>query len=168
MGDYHSAETTFQLLCQVAGRAGRAEDKGIVFIQTYNPRHYSIVYAADNDYFSFYNQEIAYRKELNYPPFTNIFSVLFEGEDESLIIQRLNDLLYIMLRYNKDKQFEHLGPVPAVISKINNKYRWRLTVKGKDETRLKNYVLYCLNILKQSKGTNNISINLSLNSSYSL
>lgn len=166
VGDYRSAETTFQLVSQVAGRAGRAEKKGKVFIQTYSPEHYSIQYAAKNDYTGFYNEEIEYRKSMIYPPFTNIFVIMFVGENEGHIRQCISDLLYVMRHYNKKNMFTHLGPSPAVISKINNNYRWQLMVKCENEEKLRNYVLFCIDKLKQNINLNNISIHLNLNPNY--
>lgn len=166
VGDYKSAETTYQLVSQVAGRAGRADKEGRVYIQTYSPEHYSIQFAAKNDYIGFYNQEILYRKSMVYPPFTNIFVVMFVGKNEGYLQQCLFDLLYIMRYYNRNNLFSHLGPTPAVISKINNNYRWQLMVKCEDEDKLRNYVLFCLDKLKKNINLNNININLNLNPNF--
>lgn len=166
-GDYRSAETTFQLLTQVSGRAGRARDKGRVFIQTYNPTHYSIVFASQNNYNEFYEHEIALRKEMLYPPFSNIFFIMFTGEDERKVISKLYKLLDIMFFYNsKKKQFELLGPAPAFISKIKKNYRWRVIVKGIDENKLKNFVIYCIDKLKEKEEITGININITMNPSY--
>ena len=166
VGDYKSAETTYQLVSQVAGRAGRADKEGRVYIQTYSPEHYSIQFAAKNDYIGFYNQEINYRKSMVYPPFTNIFVIMFTGKNEGYLRQCLGDLLYIMKHYNKNNMFSHLGPTPAVISKINNNYRWQLMVKCENEDKLRNYVLFCLNKLQQNINLNNINIHLNLNPNF--
>ena len=166
VGDYKSAETTYQLVSQVAGRAGRADKEGRVYIQTYSPEHYSIQFAAKNDYIGFYNQEINYRKSMVYPPFTNIFVIMFTGKNEGYLRQSLGDLLYIMKHYNKNNMFSHLGPTPAVISKINNNYRWQLMVKCENEDKLRNYVLFCLNKLQQNINLNNINIHLNLNPNF--
>lgn len=168
INDYHSAETTFQLVTQVAGRAGRAGKKGTAYVQTYNPDHYSLVCAANNDYIKFYNEEIKFRKKLNYPPFGNIFVVLFSGSDLAEIRQYLSELSYLMTRYNKNDQFEHSGPMPAVISKINNSHRWQIIVKSENEEKIKNYVLFCLNKLKSVRNLDKINIGLYLNPNYSL
>lgn len=167
INDYHSSETTYQLVTQVAGRAGRADKTGTAYVQTYNPNHYSLVCAATNDYTKFYNEEILHRQKLKYPPFGNIFVILFTGEDINLIRQYLSELSYIMNRYNKKNQFEHMGPIPAVISKINNKFRWQIIVKAENEEKIKNYVLFCLNKLKMNRNLDKISIGLYLNPNYS-
>ncbi len=166
LGDYKSGEITYQLVSQVAGRSGRAEKKGRVIIQTYSPDNYSIRYAARNDYKGFYAQEIAYRRQMIYPPFTNLFNVLLTGEDEEHVKKCMSGLVYIMDHYNKNNMFTLMGPTPAVISKINNNYRWQVTVKCADEEKLRNYVLFCLDKLKEKTDTKNINIHLNLNPSY--
>jgi len=165
-GDFKCAENTFQMLTQVSGRAGRSSVKGKVFIQTYNPEHYSIEFAKNNDYLSFYEYEISVRKQMMYPPFTNIFFVMFTGGDEKKIIKALYRLLDIMLKFNKNNQFEHIGPAPAVISKIKNQYRWKIIAKGVIERNLKNYVLYCLDRLRECQDLSGININITLNPVY--
>jgi primosomal protein N' (replication factor Y) len=136
-GDFRSGETTFQLLTQVAGRAGRAHTPGKVFIQTYNPDHYSIVFAKAQNYEAFYRHEIALRRQMVYPPFSFIFSVLFSGASEKQIIILLHKLAEIL----KADAFELLGPAPAQIFKIKNRYRWKLLIKGLAENSLKNHVV---------------------------
>ena len=167
-GDYNSSENTFQLVTQVAGRAGRADVSGKVIIQTYNPENYCIQYAAKNDYIDFYNEEIEYRRQLKYPPFGNFFVVLFTGVDYNLVVRLLEELHFIMEHYNKNNQFTLLGPMPATISKINNKYRYQIVVKSTEETKLKNYVLYCLNKLKTRQKLDKINIGLYLNPNHSV
>lgn len=163
-GDFRSAETTYQLLTQVSGRAGRAKVKGRVFVQTYNPQHYSIVCAKENDYQKFYNQEILLRRQMVYPPFSKIFVIMFVSDSEKEIIQALYKLVDIMTYYNNEKrQFEMLGPAPATVSKIRNKYRWRIIVKGLDEEKLKGFVFYCIDKLNKDFNTSNILMNLTLN-----
>ncbi|MCL2593545.1 MAG: primosomal protein N', partial [Defluviitaleaceae bacterium] len=161
--DYKSGEQTFQLLTQVSGRAGRADYKGKVFIQTYNPEHYAVLYSKDNDYDNFFEHEIALRRQMNYPPYSHIFSVLFTCENEKKTIQSLFRLKEIFDHFNKNNDFEILGPSPAIISKIRRRYRWKIIVKSNDETRLKNYVLYCVEKLKSLDDVSDININLTLN-----
>ena len=161
-GDYQAGETTFQLLTQVAGRAGRADLSGHVFIQTYMPGHYSVVFAGIQDYEAFYNHEIALRRQLNYPPFLHLFSVMFIGEREKDIIEKLYKLLAIMRALDRKSQFEILGPAPAQISKIKNRYRWKLIIKAEDETKLKNFVLYCMDKLREHNDISGISPHLTL------
>jgi primosomal protein N' (replication factor Y) len=162
MGDFKSAETAYQLITQVSGRAGRASFAGRAVIQTYNPDHYSIKFARNNDYESFYEYEIALRRQMSYPPFSHIFMVLFTGGDERKIIVSLHKLAELMKTYNRKGLFETLGPAPAVISKINNKYRWKILVKCEDEEKIKQFVFYCMDKLKLSADLSGISCNLTL------
>jgi primosomal protein N' (replication factor Y) len=97
-----------------------------------------------------------------YPPFTHIFNVLFTGEDERKLILALNHLAAVMRHYNKKDQFELLGPSPAQLSKINKNYRWRLFVKCEDEEKIKAFVFYCLNKLREKEDLTGITVNASL------
>lgn len=162
-GDFRVAETTFQLLTQVSGRAGRAAAYGKVYIQTYNPEHYSIVYSKDNNYKEFYNHEITLRRSMTYPPFSNIFFIMFTGSDERKIIVKLHTLLNIMNHFNRKGLFEFLGPAPAIISKVKKQYRWKLIVKGLEEERLRNFVIYCVDKFKEKEETTGITVSLTLN-----
>lgn len=162
-GDFRSAETAYQLITQVSGRAGRAQILGKVFIQTYNPEHYSIIYAKDNNYEKFYEHEISIRRQMCYPPFSNIFVFLFTGTDEKKIIKALHKLLEIMKFYNRKGLFEMLGPAPCIVSKIKKNYRWKLLVKCADEGKIKSFAFYCMDKLTQSEDTSGISFNLTLN-----
>jgi len=165
-GDFRAGENTFQLLTQVSGRAGRAQQPGRVFIQTYQPDHYSIRLAQKADYAAFYEHEIALRRTMGYPPFSHVFQILFAGERENQVIQTLHMLAAIMGYCNqkdgKDR-FHVLGPSPAFVSKIKQQFRWRLIVKSADENTLKNFVLYCVGKLKEKEPLSGITINLTLN-----
>ena len=161
-GDFRAAEHTFQLLTQVSGRAGRAEQSGRVFIQTYNPGHYSITLAQNADYTAFYEHELALRRTMGYPPFSHVFMLLFTGPDEPALIKALHKLLAIMNYCNKKKMFEMLGPAPAFISKIKRQFRWKLLVKCTQEEILKQFVLYCLGVLRENDPLKGISINITL------
>lgn len=163
-GDYRSGEHTFQLLTQVAGRAGRAKIPGQVFIQTYAPTHYSITYAQNGDYENFYNQEIALRRQMFYPPFSFVFVVMFSGKNEKDVIQSLFKLNNIMKHYIKKRPiFEILGPSPAIISKINNNFRWKIIIKCYSEERLRNFVLFSMSKFEQIQNLKEINISLTLN-----
>ena len=160
-GDFRSAERTFQLLTQVSGRSGRADYDGQVIIQTYNPEHYAIMHSQTGDYESFYEQEIALRRQMDYPPFTHIFEILFTGEYEKNLILALQELCGILYNRGNDS-FEIIGPSPAMISKIRSRYRWRLIVKAEDEELLKNLVLDCVDELKKTRNMSDINISLTI------
>lgn len=163
IGDYKGAEITFQLLTQVAGRAGRAQEKGTVYIQTYQPENECIVFSAKQDYEAFYRREIKIRKAMAYPPFSNIFTILIVGKNEKNVISAIQYLYEIMKYFNKRNKFHILGPSPAFLSKIKNEYRWKIIVKCEEEQRLQSYVLYCVKKWKQKGFGNDIYINLTMN-----
>ena len=165
-GDYKSSENTFQLLTQVAGRAGRANIKGNVFIQTYTPEHYSIVFAKNNDYIGFYNKEIVERKIMFYPPFSNIFFIMISGDNENNVLNAIKFLHNVMLYYNQKTNFYISDVAKAYVYKVNNQYRYKIIIRAEEETRLKNFVLYCINILKNKIDTTKLSIILNLNPNY--
>jgi len=168
-GDFRAGEYTFQLLTQVAGRAGRSfGSQGRVFIQTYNPEHYALKLAKDGDYEAFYAHEIALRKSMLYPPFSHVFSVMLSGPDERVVIAALQKLWAIMeycnskLAAGKDV-FELLGMSPAVVSKIKNQFRWKILIKHPEEESLKAFVLYCIKKLRENDPLTGITAHLNLN-----
>ncbi|MFD3156503.1 primosomal protein N' [Haloimpatiens sp. FM7330] len=129
--DFKSAERTFQLITQVSGRAGRGKKKGEVVVQTYNPDNYSIKCAASNDYDDFYKKEITIRRDMNYPPFSNIFCINMSSENENLLIKNIQNVAINLKKIiSKNDKIELLGPCPCVISKIKNNYRWQIILKG--------------------------------------
>lgn len=135
-GDFRSSERTFQLLTQVAGRAGRGRKAGRVVIQTYNTEEYSILAACRHDFISFYNQEILIRKRLDYPPFSNIAVVTFSGRKDRAVFEAAkaskSDFFQDSFPEETGKEFTVLGPSRCPIPKIANKYRWRMVVKSRN------------------------------------
>lgn len=135
IGDYRANERTFQLLTQMAGRAGRGEKKGAAIIQTYMPDEFSINAAKEQNYTKFYNLEINVREKLNYPPFCDIIISIISGADEELVKKEASKLFDIL-----HTKFNAFLPVPAPISKINNEYRWRILIKENlDSDKLKDF-----------------------------
>ena len=150
--DYHSTERTFQLITQVAGRAGRADKPGEVLVQTYSPEHYCIQMAQRQDYEGFYRNEIAARKLMECPPFTHLAQVVLTGPSEDSVIQGAGKLGRLMAHYAAGRQIEILGPSPAALGRINNIFRWKLLIKCKEEERLRAFVDYCCDkFLKEEK-----------------
>ena len=129
--DFRANERTFQILTQVAGRAGREKLDGKVIIQTYNPDSLAIEQAKTQDYKQFYNSEIGIRKQLKYPPFCDIIVIGFSGEKEQEIIKQAKKVHnYLKNRIITEKIGVLLySPVPAPIDRIKNKYRWRMIIK---------------------------------------
>lgn len=165
-GDFRAAETAYQLMTQVAGRAGRGREAGRVIIQTYNPQHYSIQYALADDFPSFYNHEITIRKQMNYPPFTHIFQIMFVGEKEKRVVELLHALARVMKASNRKGLCEILGPAPCVISRMKQNYRWKILVKCGDEEILKQFVHYCLGNLEKTHHMDGVRVNLTPNPAY--
>lgn len=136
--DYRAHERTFQLLTQVAGRAGRGKDKGNVIIQTYNPDSMAIEYSKEQNYKKFFDTEIIIRKQLKYPPFCDIILIGFNSENESNVIKSAR-YVYTSI---KNKIIEDklpiilYKPVPAPVDKIKNKVRWRLIIKCKFDEKI--------------------------------
>jgi len=131
--DFRASERTFQLLTQVAGRAGRKEKKGRVIIQSFNPERAAIKHSQDHDFESFYHEEIGYRKELMYPPYGRLALVLIRGLDEKKVIDhasRFSDILHVETAKRIPSQHIHiLGPTAAPITRIRNQYRWHIIIK---------------------------------------
>ena len=128
--DYRASERTFQILTQVAGRAGRENTEGKVIIQTYNPSDFSIQTAQKQNYDMFYETEIALRKQLKYPPFCDIILVNFNSTVEKDIMNISNWVYnYLKQKLNQD-EYKVFKPMPSPIDKIQNKYRWRIIIKG--------------------------------------
>lgn len=162
MSSYRASEISFQLITQAAGRAGRDELPGQVFIQTYDPEHYSIVLAAKQDYEAFYKQEIQMRKMMAYPPFSHIFAVLLSAKEEKEVIESARYLADIMLYYNRKKKLQILGPTPAVLSKFRQEYRWRILIKCEEEEVLRQFVVFCCEKWKKAKKWN-VALHLTMN-----
>ncbi len=134
--DFRAGERTFQLLAQVAGRAGRGVHPGQVYLQTFNPDHYIFKYVGQHDYLGFYNQEIRFRRSLKYPPFSRLINCLFQGNQEAEVIKIVEKTSRFLRKEaqknNWTSSLELLGPVPAPIAKIKGRYRWQVLLKGEN------------------------------------
>ena len=120
--DYRAGERTFQLLTQAAGRAGRGKSTGEVVIQTYSPEHYAIQTAANQDYEAFYEEEIAYRELMGYPPAEQLLAVLIAGENETLLETACGYLKAYAERVNRSYA-NIVGPASPYVGKVNDVYR---------------------------------------------
>ncbi len=138
--DFRSGERTFQLLNQVAGRAGRSDLLGEVIIQAFNIDHYSLVYAKNHDYLSFYNEEMKIRKILKYPPFYNLCVVKIQGINNIKCEEEANKITSY-LKNNLTNEII-LGPSPSVIPKINNVYYYQIIIKYKDTKKIYNHLKF--------------------------
>jgi primosomal protein N' (replication factor Y) len=132
--DFRSSERTFQLLTQVAGRAGRGDVFGEVVIQTFNPDHYSILRAKDHDYIGFYQEEIQFRKALEYPPFSRLINFRMVGNSErrtKAAAEEMGRIGQSLLKKGYGRGIEILGPSTAPFAKMRGKFRWQMLAKGK-------------------------------------
>lgn len=157
LGDYKSNEKTFQLITQVAGRAGRAEYEGDVIIQTYKPDNFAITSAALHDYKMFYEKEIKLRKSFNYPPFFRILNINISSKNRNVAMKKINEVSnYVAALIRRYKLSTTLinGPHPSPIERINNMYRFDLYYKfpnGEDKI---------IEIIKKVLINNEYNINL--------
>ncbi len=163
-GDFKATERTFQTLTQVIGRAGRGEVEGRALIQTYNPDNYAIEYAKIQDYNLFYNTEIMLRKQLKYPPFCDIILI----DVSSTKLNELEDTEKRLHKYLKERVInEKFGlllysPVPAPIDKIKDRYRGRILIKCKYDSRIKELLLDSLKEFYKMK-KKDVRVNIELN-----
>lgn len=137
--DFRSGERTFQLLCQVAGRAGRGEFGGKVIVQTYNPEHYAVRAAAGHDYRAFYEKEIAFRRSLRQPPFIRLVKLVYSHASEVSCrneAERFAGAIRAWCVEQGVPVVEMVGPAPAFVSRLRGKYRWQIILKGADPGRL--------------------------------
>ncbi len=128
--DFRSSERTFQLLCQVAGRAGRGVKAGKVIIQTYSPDNYAIEAAAKHDYLGFYSKEIEYRREYNYPPFSRLVRLVYTHTNEASCRREVERIYHLIADSWRPTDGSIIGPVPAFAFRVRDRYRWQLFLRG--------------------------------------
>ena len=137
--DYRSPERTFQVLSQVAGRAGRGLLGGHVILQTYEPQHYAIEAAAQHDYDAFYEAELKTRRELAYPPYRRLARLVFRHTSEEAAqsaAEQLAGSLEARIRELGVRGADLIGPVPAYFRRVRGEYRWMIVIRASDPTRL--------------------------------
>ncbi|MBN1367576.1 MAG: primosomal protein N', partial [Dehalococcoidales bacterium] len=131
--DFRAGERTFQLLSQVAGRAGRGLKGGKVIIQTYTPEHYAVQAAAKHDYALFFEKEIAYRKQLNNPPFSRLVSLVFTHANDNRCREEAERLKQVIATERDARglaDISIIGPAPAFIHRLRGRYRWQIILRG--------------------------------------
>jgi primosomal protein N' (replication factor Y) len=131
--DFRAGERTFQLLCQVAGRAGRGSLGGRVIIQTYTPEHYAVQAAAEYNYTAFYNKEIDYRRQLRNPPFSQLACLIYSHTSDA-VCQREAERMQRLIIQEMDSRgiadLSLIGPAPAFIHRLRGRFRWQLILRG--------------------------------------
>ncbi|MDM8539490.1 primosomal protein N' [Desulfococcaceae bacterium HSG9] len=143
--DFRAGEQTFQILAQVAGRAGRGASPGKVILQTYNPDHFSVIAAKKQDYQAFYDEEINCRKSVGFPPFTRLIQLKITGVNPrkvSLHAQAVGEACYLVQSTDDSlgKHIAILGPAEAPIARIDKRYRWQILLKGADSIILHDFI----------------------------
>ena len=163
--DYRANEKTFQILTQVAGRAGRDNLQGKVIIQSYNPENFAIQCSQKQNYEMFYDTEIELRKQLKYPPFCDIIVIGFDSISE-ILIQNVSKEMYQNLKSNlnnlNENEFKIFLPMPSPIDKIQNRYRWRIIIKGNMTENANEAINNCLKQIYK-KDLKNIRITVDVN-----
>ena len=137
--DFRAAERSFQLLMQVAGRAGRSPLGGRVIVQTYNPDQVAIEAAANHDYEGFYHTELAFRREQNYPPFKRLALLLYSGpgpERSATEAKQLADRLRQHIERQGIPAVEVIGPTPSYVRRVRSQYRWHILLRARDPAAL--------------------------------
>lgn len=162
---YNSAERCFDLITQVVGRSGRRDGNGKAVIQTINPYNQTLEYAADQDYKSFYNNEIELRRLLIYPPYCDIISASFIGENETKVAMCAKKFFELLIEENENckQKIIVLGPSAAKIAKLNNCYRYRLSVKCKNSKNIRNMFNVIQKNISKIKEYKDVSVSLDLN-----
>jgi primosomal protein N' (replication factor Y) len=148
MPDFRSGERTFQVLTQVAGRAGRGDVPGEVIVQTFRPQHYALRHAIAQDYDGFAREELQYRRELDYPPYSRMLRFRIEAQDSGPA-EHFSTQLAMKIRKRlksmggvgcNDSTLEILGPTPGIFDKLQGRHRWQVVIKGSSSQRLNHLV----------------------------
>jgi primosomal protein N' (replication factor Y) len=137
MPDFRASERTFQLITQVAGRAGRGTLAGRVMIQTFHPEHYALRHACAQDFDAFFAEEIRYRQTLSYPPFVSLASLLIHGEDLTRVQTTAAEIREALDNANTDRACRILGPAPAPLARLRGEHRFQILLKARNRTRMR-------------------------------
>jgi primosomal protein N' (replication factor Y) len=140
LADFRAGERTFQLLTQVAGRAGRGGTPGEAIIQTLYPNHYSIRHACRQDYRGFFADEIVYRRSMNYPPLTALVNLVIRGRDAGAAMGDASELARVLRKLAATGSFNVLGPAPAPMPKLRGEHRAQIFLKGQNRGAMRRAV----------------------------
>jgi primosomal protein N' (replication factor Y) len=158
--DFRAGERTFSLITQVVGRAGRGGKQGRAVIQTFTPDNDVIRFAAKQDYDSFYETEIQLRQARGYPPFQDMLVFTASGTNEAGVLRtctRLRQALEQQLM-QMGRPYQLLGPAPASVAKVNNRYRYRLTLMSKNDLALRRLTAHLLRAAHQDQDNRGVSV----------
>lgn len=159
--DYRASERTYQIITQVAGRSGRGEDEGKVIVQSYTPNHYSLKCAQEEEYESLFKEEIKIRRLMENPPFGKILLIVGSSKFE----EKLTKFMYTLeadLKKLVVDDLTILGPVPCIISKLKENYRWQIIIKGNFDDEFSEKVKDTLYLLNKSV-YNEIRVSIDIN-----
>jgi primosomal protein N' (replication factor Y) (superfamily II helicase) len=159
--DFRAAERTFQLITQVAGRAGRGDRPGQVLIQTYHPHHYALLHSSAQDYLGFYDEEIRHRQNHGYPPFVSLASLLVHGTDLNRVRSDALSLRKELDAANEERVCRVLGPAPAPLARLKGEYRIQLLIKSRSRRKLREIAETALRKVIE-RGVNPRSVNLDI------
>lgn len=165
--NYTAAEKSFDLITQIVGRAGRRGVRGTAVIQTINPFNETLEYASNQDYPGFYKSEMSMRSLMIYPPYCDIYSATFTGENENTVALCSKEFYSSIVELTEGEysgvKLIVLGPTPAKISKINNSYRYRLAMKCKNSSKVRNMITEIIKKIGKIKEYRDVSISIDLN-----
>ena len=167
-GGYLAGETTFNMLTQVVGRAGRGDSPGKAIIQTMVPDHQVIRYAAEQDYDGFYDLEIQLRRVQNAPPFGDLAAVVVTGREETAVLRgaaKFRDSLVACLRQEayREERCAVLGPAPCAVPKVNYHFRYRLTLRCRLTRAMRQLLSYLLREFGKDKANRGVSAYIDVN-----
>lgn len=157
--DFRAAERTFNLLTQVAGRAGRGDIPGKVVVQTYVPHHYAISSAKDHNYSKFYDQEMTFRNELQMPPLTEIIQIVFKSYQEKELVRQITEFSKNLSSKLPNNSFKFVGPAPCLLSKEKGEFRWNIFLRGPSIEAIQPILRAALNEFKRKSTQLVIDVN---------
>jgi len=144
LADFRASERTFQLLTQVAGRAGRGEQSGEAIVQTLYPAHYSVQLACRQDYPAFYERELHFRRSMRYPPFVSMVNVILRARTFAGAMDDAADIADRLRQAEAESGFRVLGPAPAALGRLRGEYRAQLLIKGTNRKRMREALMSAL------------------------
>jgi len=159
--DFRAAERTFQLITQVAGRAGRGDRPGRVLIQTYHPHHYALRHAVAQDYVGFYNEEIRHRRNHQYPPFVALALLLTRHSDANRAHEIAQQVRKALVESDTDRSCRILGPAPAPLARLRNEFRFHVLAKSKSRKQMRTVIDNAWTALENS-GSNSRHVSLEI------
>ena len=134
--DFRASEKSFQLFTQMAGRAGRSGQTGRVIIQTHNPKHPSVFFSQSHDFRAFSEQELQFRHAFRYPPYSRLARIVVSGANDALVEKYVEKLCHALEPLAAKQEIDLIGPAPAPLHKLNNKFRWNFLLKGQSLAKL--------------------------------